>query len=330
MFRITRFALAIGVLLFSSVLAVAADKVIISMATGVNQVPSVIGKAKGFFAEEGVDLEIKPVGRGNIAIEAVTSGSIQFAESSHTAFFSAVAKGLPLQGVGVVSRGYFGRLIAANKHSNLKTLEDFKGKRVGIQVGTGIHMVIQMILEKQGLTDADLGLTNVRVRDMPAAMGSGDAFDAVIGWDPSMERIVQSGFGTEILGTGDFMKLAGITYPFILSTSTAFLEKNPDVVQSVVNGYAKAHKFIRENPDEALNIYYEYLKTAGTKLDEATVKQMMFDVDRFGGAALTEEDWKDLPTTANFLFKIGRIKTELDLSKIVHDEFGKNAEAALK
>jgi aliphatic sulfonates family ABC transporter substrate-binding protein len=310
--------------------AIAADKVAIGMSTGVNQVATVVGQAKGYFAEEGIDVELKPVNRGSIAIEAVAGGSLQFAESSHTSFFSAVAKGLPLQGVGVVSRGFFGRLIASNANADLKSLEDFKGKRVGTQVGTGMHMVVQMLLEKKGLTDESLGISNVRVRDMPAAMASGDTFDAVIGWDPAMERIVQSGYGKEVVSTGDFMKMAGITYPFILSTTAEFLEANPKAVQGVVNAYAKSHKFITENPDEALRIYYEHLKTTGAELDEPTVKQMMFDVERFGGVAFTDADWQDLPATANYLVKAGRIKTPLDLDKIIHREIGEKAEAAIK
>jgi len=255
---------------------------------------------------------------------------VQFAESSHTAFFSAVSKGLPLHGVGIVSRGYFGRLIAANKHAGLKTLEDFKGMRVGTQVGTGMHMIVQMLLEKKGLTGDDLGITNVRVRDMPAAMVSGDTFDAVIGWDPGMERIVQAGHGKQILSTGDFMKLAGITYPFILSTTSANLEANAGTVQGVVNAYAKAHKFIRDNPEDALKVYFEHLKTTGSKLDESTAKQMMFDVERFGGVAVTDADWQDLPATAQYLLKAGRIKNPLELDKIIHKEFGEKAEAAVK
>jgi ABC-type nitrate/sulfonate/bicarbonate transport system substrate-binding protein len=324
------FAYVLALSLLSAGSAVAAEKVAIGMSTGVNQVATVVGKAKGYFAEEGIDVDLKPVNRGAIAIEAVAGGSIQFAESSHTSFFSAVAKGLPLEGVGVVSRGFFGRMIASNANADLKTLEDFKGKRVGTQVGTGMHMVIEMLLEKKGLTDESLGISNVRVNDMPAAMATGDTFDAVIGWDPAMERIVQSGYGKEVISTGDFMELAGITYPFILSTTSDYLKANPDTVQGVVNAYAKAHKFITSNPDEALKIYYEYLKTTGAELDEPTVKQMMFDVERFGGVAFTDADWQDLPATTQYLLKQGRIKTALDLDKIIHRDIGEKAEAAVK
>jgi ABC-type nitrate/sulfonate/bicarbonate transport system substrate-binding protein len=330
MLRQFRFAVAAMFAVMSAGMAVAAEKVSISMSTGVNQVPTIVGQAKGFFSEQGVDLDLKPVARGGVAIEALAGGSVQFAESSHTAFFSAVAKDLPLRGVGIVSRGFFGRMIAAPELAGLKTLEDFKGKRVGTQVGSGMHMTVQQLLEEKGLKEEDLGMTNVRTGDMPAAMAAGGTFDAVIGWDPHMERIVQGGYGVEIISTGGFMELAGITYPFILSTTEEYLNNNKETVQGVVNAYAKSHKFIRENPDEALNIYYNYIKSTGAKLDEPTVKKMMFDVERFGGAAITENDWNDISKTASFMLKTGRLEKKMDFKSIIFSEFGDNAEASVK
>lgn len=101
-------------------IAHAQTKVAIGMASGVNQVPSLVAEAKGYFKDEGIDIEIKPLARGSVAIEAVAGGSLQFAESSHTAFFSALNKGIPLIGVGVAARGYYGKLIAANRNADLK------------------------------------------------------------------------------------------------------------------------------------------------------------------------------------------------------------------
>ena len=39
---------------------------------------------------------------------------------------------------------------------DLKTFADFKGKHVGTQVGTGMHMVLQMLLEREGMSEEDL------------------------------------------------------------------------------------------------------------------------------------------------------------------------------
>lgn len=319
-----------GVLALSVAPASAADKVLISMSSGVNQVPTVVAVDQGFFKDAGVDVELKPVGRGAIAIEALSGGSVQFAESAHTTFFSAVNKGLPLVAVGIAARGYYGKLIASNDNADLKTLQDFKGKRIGTQVGTGMHMVVQMLLKKEGLTEDDFTITNIRVTDMPAAMASGNTFDAVIGWEPGMQRIVQSGNGVEIITARDFEQMAGITYPFPLSTTRDFLKDNPEVVQHVLDGYARADKFIRENPEKAVDIFTKYLDSTGGGLDRDTVKYMMFDTDRFGGVEFTERDMEDLEATRQFLIDTRDLKDLPPVKDMIVETYAEKAEASVE
>jgi NitT/TauT family transport system substrate-binding protein len=306
-------------------------KVRIGMSVGINMLPTLVAMDQGYFKDAGIDFEQKPLTRGSVAIEALAAGSLEFAESAHAAFFAASSRGIPLVGVAVASRGFYGKMIGSNKNASLHNLKDFKGKRIGIQVGTGVHTVFLMLLDEAGLKESDFKIKNIRVNDMPAAMASSAGqFDAVMGWDPHMTRIVQGGYGKEVISARRFEKMAHITYPFILSTTQDIVKNKPDMVQKVVNVYAKAHKFIRENKDKALGVYMNYLKERGTKMDEKVVRVMVFEVDRFGGVAFTDADWQDIPRTVEFMHRIKRIKTVPDVNKIIDKSFGIKAEAALK
>jgi ABC-type nitrate/sulfonate/bicarbonate transport system substrate-binding protein len=308
----------------------AQEKVAIGMATGVNQVPSLVAQDQGFFADEGLEVELKPLARGALAIEAIAGGSLQFAESAHAPTLAAIAGGIPIHGVAVAARGFYGKLIAKPEHSDLDSLEDFVGMRVGTQVGTGMHLTLAILLEERGITEEQLGITNLRVADMPAAMATGD-FDAVIGWEPGMQRIVQAGEGVEIITARDFEELAEISYPFILSAQQQLVEESPETVQKVANAYSKAHKFIRENPDEAVRIYKEFVDSTGADLDEETIRYMMFDTDRFGGVAFSERDWRDLKLTRDYMIKTGQLpETALEIEAVMSREFGETAEAAVQ
>jgi ABC-type nitrate/sulfonate/bicarbonate transport system substrate-binding protein len=308
----------------------AADKIVIGMASGINQLPSLVAHAKGFFKEQGLDVENKPVARGAVALGAVASGSLQFAESAHVPFMAAVSKGIPLVSVGIATRGFFGKMVASPKNAGLKTLADFKGKRIGIQVGTGVHTVILMLLEKQGLKPDDFQFTNLRVVDMPAAMAApNNTFDAVIGWEPGMTRIAQAGHGKIVIEANQFEQMAGITYPFLVSTTREYLKANPVVVQKVINAYAKADKYIREHNDDAVKIYTDEVKRRGGKLTEDIIRVMLFDTARFGGPALADADMKDLAGTRDFLIKIGKLKSLPPFEEFIDRGFGQKAEQAL-
>lgn len=307
-----------------------AEKLRMGRTRGISQVVGLVAEEKGYFKEQGLEVEYKSVPRGNVALQAMAGGNLDFAESAHAPFLAAVSRGVPLLSVGVVSRGFLGKMVAAPKNANLKTLADFKGKRIGIQVGTGVHTVVLMLLQKEGLDPKDFDFANIRVVDMPAAMAApGNTFDAVIGWEPGMTRIVQSGHGKMIIEANEFEKQAKITYPFLLSTTETFNKEHPDIVQKVVNAYAKGQKFVRDHKDEAVKIFTDAAKKRGGKLSEETVKLMMFDTDRFGGVNFTAGDLEDLPSTRDFMIKIGKLKKSPDLDKALNQSYAKKAEQAL-
>lgn len=309
----------------------AADKVTIGAAGGINQLPSLVAEANGYFKDEGLDVTLKAVARGAVAIQGVAAGSMQFCESAHVPFMAAVSRGLPLVAVGVVTRGFLGKMVASVKNENLNTLAEFKGKHIGIQVGTGVQTIVLMLIAQEGMKPSDFKFTNLRVVDMPAAMAApGNTFDAVIGWEPGMTRIVKSGHGKIVISSKKFDDMAHITYPFLLSTTQDYLKNHADVVQKVVNAYAKADKFIREHHDAAVKLYTDVVHKRGGKLTAETIRIMLFDMERFGGPAFTAADMKDFPQTRDFLIKIGKLKSLPPFSKIIDRGFGKKAEAMLK
>ena len=65
----------------------AADKIIIGMSAGINMVPSLVAVHQGYFKEQGLDVELKPLARGGLAIKGVGAGTLQFSESAHVPFF---------------------------------------------------------------------------------------------------------------------------------------------------------------------------------------------------------------------------------------------------
>jgi len=309
----------------------AQERVTVGMASGVNQVTSLVAEEKGFFKEEGLSVDRKLVARGNLAVGAISAGSMQFAEVSDVVFFSAVTKGIPLVALGAGSRGFTGKMVAAPDHKPVKSMADLKGERIGIQVGTGVHGVFLRLLEKEGLKESDFKVGNVRVVDMPTAMASSPRpFDAVLGWDPMMQRIVQSGHGKEIISAKQFQDMADITYPLLLVADKNYIAKHRETVQHFVNAYAKAQKYVRTHPEEALQMYTKAVHQAGATLDESIIKTMMFEVPKFGGVNFIASDWTELPASRDFLYKTGKIKTKPDIKAITDPSFGDAAEAKIK
>jgi ABC-type nitrate/sulfonate/bicarbonate transport system substrate-binding protein len=330
--RLLGFSAAAGfAVLVATASANAADKITIGMSSGINMVPSLVAAHEGYFKEQGLDVELKPFARGAIAITGVSAGTLQFSESAHVPFFAAVDRGVPLVAVGVAARGFYGKLVASNKNANLKTFADFKGKHIGAQMGTGMFTIVLMLLEKQGLKQSDFNFTNLRTVDMPAAMQTETAnLDAVLGWEPGMRRIVKAGKGKIVITAKQIQDMAGVTYPFLLTTTQQYRKDHPDIVQKVVNAYEKADRYISGHRKEAVKIYLDDIKRHGSKLSEDDIRNMLFDVDRYSGAAFSADDMKDFPATSAYLYKVKQIKAPANLKAIIDPSFGIKAMSAMK
>lgn len=310
--------------------AQAADTITVGMASGVNQVTALVASEKGFFKDEGLNVVVKPVERGNLAVEALVAGSMQFAEVADATFLAAVDKGIPLVALGAASRGFTGKIVAAPGLSSVTSLAELKGKRIGIQVGTGVHNVFLRLISKEGMKEGDFKISNVRVTDMPTAMASSGTFDAVLGWDPMMQRIVQAGYGKEVMSAAQIQKMAGITYPLLLVAQRNYIKDNTQTVQHFVNAYSRAHQWIRQNPDGALAIYLDAITRMGAPMDKDIVRTMMFEVDKFGGVRFIESDDAELSGSAEFLHKSGVLSKAPELKSIIEPSFAAAADAKFK
>lgn len=302
----------------------AADKVVIGEQRALSAMVSSVGIAKGFFAEEGLDVTQVFGERPTDTIPAVLAGQADFSFSATPPFLAATANGAQLVAVGVFSYGYSGHLIASKANANLKTLADFRGKRIGMQRGTGVANVFLIAAERQGLKESDFNITNLRVADMPTAMQTG-SFDAVLGWEPGMSRIVSMGYGERSISAEQFEKIAGVTYVFPLFTTQAMVKNRPDVVQRFMNGWAKALYFANSHQSESLQILR---KTLGGAVEHMSDKELqgLVDVYRKDHVAFTNADLQDFRIMQDFMFRDGQIKNKVDLAGHIDNAFALKAD----
>lgn len=306
----------------------AADKVVIGEQRALSAIVSSVGIAKGFFAQEGLEVTQVFGERPTDTIPAVLAGQADFAFSATPPFLAAISSGADLVAVGVFSYGYSGHLIASKSNANLKTLADFRGKRIGMQRGTGVTNVFLIAAEKAGLKESDFVITNLRVPDMPTAM-QGGSFDAVLGWEPGMSRIVALGFGVRAISAEQLEKLAGITYVFPLFATRATLKNRPDVVQRFMNGWAKALHFAHTQRAESLQILRKTLGSAVAHMSDQELGDLV-DVYRKDRAAFSEADQQDFRIMQDFMLRDGQIKTKVDLAAHIDNSFAQKAEQKLR
>jgi NitT/TauT family transport system substrate-binding protein len=266
--------------------------------------PLLIGHAKGFFADEGVEVE-KPV---------LIRGWSALSESFLAGHFNLVHLLLPLaifmryaqnHSIKVVAWNHMnGSGVTVGASSGIRKLEDLSGKQIAIPFWYSIHNVIlQLCLRNSGLEavmqerngSLKSDRTNLFVMnppDMPVALASG-AIDGYIVAEPFNASGEVNAKGKLIRFTGDVFR----NHPCCVAAMHADdIAKRPTWTQKVVNGLVRAQQWTEQNRDEAAHILSRdgggYLPMPGPLVSRAMTK---YDLDTYGTSggtgAIQHPEW---------------------------------------
>jgi putative hydroxymethylpyrimidine transport system substrate-binding protein len=138
----------------------------------------VIAKQRGLFTKHGLDVELIAPADPNAPPKLVAAGQAEYAVSYQPTLQMLVAEGLPLVRVGVLVAQPLNSLVVL-EDGPVKTIADFKGRKIGFSIAGFEEALLGAILEKAGLTLKDVTLINVNFALTTALMSR--QVDGVIG-----------------------------------------------------------------------------------------------------------------------------------------------------
>jgi NitT/TauT family transport system substrate-binding protein len=148
---VAAFALASG-----TALAQGKEKVVLLLNwyTYSEHAPFYLGKERGYFDQEGIDLDIQE-GRGSgVTVQAVAAGTAAFGYADVPTMMKAASKGAPVIAVGVaLQTSPMSVMGFADK--NIRKPEDIKGKTVAVTPGDSMSQIWPLFLQKTGLKQSD-------------------------------------------------------------------------------------------------------------------------------------------------------------------------------
>jgi NitT/TauT family transport system substrate-binding protein len=219
----------------------------------------------GFYADEGLSVS-HPILVGVASVNAVINGSADFTIGTGPVFLRAAARGQRLLAIAnlmdrpmvemVLRTDVYGALKADERMSLAERGRLLKGRTIAIQgVGSIVHAWERLVAARGGLDPE----TDVRIAPMePPSMLPALQTKAVDGFVTSMP------YTTDAIAGGDavlFASAARGDAPDILPFASGLVITNPATCRAdrekcrrVVRALARAAQFIRDKPDEALNI----------------------------------------------------------------------------
>src|SRR5262245_35238263 len=111
--------------------------------------PLWIASRMGFFAKQGLDVDLVVIRASDVGIQALVGGSLEIAGSASDAPIAAIEKGLDLVIVGGIINGLTQSIMAAKK---FKTYSDLRGATFGaISLTSGVTFALRQVLKVKGL-----------------------------------------------------------------------------------------------------------------------------------------------------------------------------------
>ncbi|MFI7613720.1 aliphatic sulfonate ABC transporter substrate-binding protein [Nonomuraea terrae] len=224
-----------------------------------------IAAKQGLWDKQGLTPEIKVFTNGPLQIQALGAGDLDFG------YIGPGAMWLPASGkakvVAVNTLAYADRVIG---RPGVATMQDLKGKKVGVPEGTSGDMVLNLALKKAGMAPSDIEKVPMDPATVVSAFAAGQIDGAGI-WYPLIDTIKQKVPGTvEIAGTKEF---PDNSFP------TAFVSgPNPDaeLTDKVIKVLQEANDWRAAHPEESITEAAALLKLdpAKVKADAANVRTM--------------------------------------------------------
>ncbi|EFV79131.1 ABC transporter [Bacillus sp. 2_A_57_CT2] len=273
-------------------------------------------KDKGYFKEEGLDVEIIMPGEAG-ADQLTASGKADFGVSYQESITEARVQGVPLVSIAaVIQHNTSGFASPAEK--NIKSPKDFEGKTYGGWGAPVEKSVIDSLMKKENANIDKVTIVN---------MGDADFFTAVKR-DIDFAWIYYGWTGVEAELRGEKINMVYLTdysekldyYTPVLATSEKMIADDPDTVKAFVKAAARGYEFAIDQPGEAADIL---LKNA-PDLDSELVKKSQEwlspryqdDASRWGEQKL--EVWENY---ADWMHENGLLDKKLDAGKAFTNDF---------
>lgn len=290
--------------------------VVLDWTPNTNHTGLYVAKEKGFFKDEGLDVEIIMPGEAG-ADQLVASAKSEFGVGYQESITEARVQDVPIVSIGaVIQHNTSGFASPANK--SIQSPKDFEGKTYG---GWGAPVEQAVLSSLMSIENADIDQLET------VNMGDTDFFTAVKR-DIDFAWIYYAWTGVEAELRGEKINMIYLTdytdkldyYTPVITTNEKMIKDDPDTVKAFMAAVSKGYEYAIENHEDAANILIKAVPDLDPELvkksQEWLAPKYQDDAPRWGEQKL--EVWKNY---TEWMFENDLLDKEIDVEKAFTNEF---------
>jgi len=278
------------------------------IATGVDPAFSqfYVAHEAGLFKKNGLDVQINTGPSGSAMVAFLVGNQVNAAYGAEQAGITAhnVDRDVVIVAEGTTLLRWFS--IVGGK--NVNSLDDLKGKRLGIAPGTGSEVFWLEVVKHLKLNKADYTIVNVEAPEMVAALERGN-LDGFAVWEPWPTRAIMSVKGAKIVRDSQGI-FTGRNFIYM---NRGWIEKNRDAAERFMTAIAEANDLVNNHREDATQMVSKFLKLP-VEITRELMPKLAFPL------ALSNESVGNVNLAMDQLIKMGKMKQPFDLREYVYPD----------
>lgn len=270
--------------------------------------PLYIAEAQNFFARNGLQVTLKEdYDSGATATAGMLKGEADIATSSEFVIVRQILNRKDLVNFATITK-YENTFIVWRTDRGIKTLQDLKGKKVGVTLKTISEFYLGRTFGLNGLNLEQVILVDVKAPDAERAIANKEV-DAVVTWEPWVTRIGQRLGKAVVIRT---LQSSQQAYWNLVSTGN-WAKKRPGVLKRLIKSISLAEDYLARHPEEARAMVRKRMKFDDAFMEKAWPRyQFSLSLDQSLIAAMEDETrWmisnnmtmeKKVPDFANYIY----------------------------
>lgn len=277
-----------------------------------------VAKDKGYFAEQGLDVNIiQPSDGGSADLIAAGKGDFGISFQEEVTYSKTSDNPLPIKAIAtIIQHNTSG--FASPKTKNIVSPKDFEGKKYGGWGSPSEKAILKTLMEKEGAAFPKLTMVDIGSADFFTSVQKNVDFSWIYyGWD---------GIGAETKNVPlNFIKLTDLDknldyYTPVIITNENIIKNDPELVKRFLNAVSKGYNYSIDKPEDAVKSLLKYAPETDPKIAEASQKYLAkeYKADASNWGEMKESVWTNY---SNWMFDKGLLKKKLDVKNAYTNEF---------
>jgi len=207
-----------------------------------------VAENEGYFADNGLDLEMKEYPSGKAALADLIDGKVDMATITEFGFMSKSFDEKDIRILSSITAATINSLIA-RKDKGIEEISDLKGKRIAVTSGTEAEFFLGTFLIFNDISINDVAIVSLEPRDIVQSVSDGEV-DAAMTWEPYVYKTKTNLGENAIVWPGQ----SGQNSYWLVVSKEDFITRNPEMVKRFLKALLQAEEFVKRNEDESKGI----------------------------------------------------------------------------